>query len=60
MDQWVAWFYIEPFTLHLNRDRNQHLFSPIVLVPVPVPVPDTAGVITPQVPVPHPDVGVEL
>ena len=47
MDEWVVWFYVEPFTLHLNRDRGQHLLSPIVLVPVPVPVPDTASVITP-------------
>ena len=27
---------VEPFTLRLNRDRDQHLLSPIVLVPVPV------------------------
>ena len=42
-------YYIEPFTLHLNRDRGQHLSSPIVLVlvPVPVSVPYTASVITP-------------
>ena len=49
MDEWLAWFYVEPFTLHLNKDRGWHLLSPIVLVlvPVPVPVPDTASVITP-------------
>ena len=49
MDEWVVWFYVEPFTLHLNKDRGWHLLSPIVLVlvPVPVPVPDTASVITP-------------
>ena len=47
MDEWVVWFYVEPFTLHLNRDRGLHLLSPILLVPVPVPVLDTASVITP-------------
>ena len=49
MVEWVVWFYVEPFTLHLNRDRGQHLLSPIVLVSVlvPVPVADTASVITP-------------
>ena len=49
MDKQVVWFYVEPFTLHLNRDLGWHLLSPIVLVlvPVPVPVPDTASVITP-------------
>ena len=25
MDELVVWFYVEPFTLHLNRDRGQHL-----------------------------------
>ena len=34
MDEWVAWFYVEHFTLHLNRDRGWQLLSPIVLVPV--------------------------
>ena len=34
MDEWVAWFYVEHFILHLNRDRGWHLWSPIVLVPV--------------------------
>ena len=50
MDRWVLWFHVEPLTVHLNRDRDQYLLSPIVLVPVPVPavpVPDTASVITP-------------
>ena len=49
MDECVVWFYEEPFTLHLNRDRGRHLLSPIVLVQVPVPVlvPNTASVITP-------------
>ena len=36
MDKWVVWFYVEPFTLHLNRDRGRHLLSPIILVPVHV------------------------
>ena len=42
---------VEPFMLHLNRHRDQHLLFPIVVVPVPVPVPvlDTASVITPVV-----------
>ena len=22
MDEWVVWFYVEPFTLHLNRDKG--------------------------------------
>ena len=22
MDEWVVWFCVEPFTLHLNRDRD--------------------------------------
>ena len=50
MDEWVVWFYVEPFTLHLNRDRGWHLLSPIVLVPIPVLVLalDTASVITPS------------
>ena len=47
MDEWVVWFYVEPFILHLDRDRGQHLLSPIVLVPVPVQVPDTDSVFTP-------------
>ena len=49
MDEWVVWFYVEPFTLHMNRDRGQFLLSPIVLVPVLVSalVLDTASVITP-------------
>ena len=49
MDKWVTWFYLEPFTLHLNRGMGCHKLSPIVLIPVPVPVPvsDTASVITP-------------
>ena len=50
MDRWVLWFHVEPLTVHLNRDRDQYLLSPFVLVPVPVPavpVPDTASVITP-------------
>ena len=34
MDEWVAWFYVEHFTLQLNKDRGWHLLSPIVLVPV--------------------------
>ena len=48
MDMWVVWFYIEPVTLHLNRDRGT--LSPIVLVPVLVPDPvlDTASVIIPS------------
>ena len=43
-------FYVESFTLHLNRDSDSHLLVPIVLVPVlvPVPVPDSASVITPS------------
>ena len=51
MDEWVVWFYMESFTLHMNRDRGRHLLSPIFLVPFPVPVlvtvPDTVSVITP-------------
>ena len=47
MDEWVVWFYVEPFTLYLNKDRGWHLLSPIVLVAIPVPAPDTASVITP-------------
>ena len=27
MDKWVVWFYVEPFTLHLIRDRGP---TPIV------------------------------
>ena len=27
--EWVVWFYVEPFTLHLNRDRVRHLLSPL-------------------------------
>ena len=46
MDEWVVWFYVEPFTLYMNRDSGRDLLYPIVLVPVPVPVPDTASVIT--------------
>ena len=23
MDEWVVWFYVEPFTLHLNRDMEK-------------------------------------
>ena len=45
MDEWVVWFYVEPFTLHLNRDMGRHLLSPMVVIPVPVP--HTASVITP-------------
>ena len=45
MDEWVVWFYAEPFTLHLNRDGGWHLLSPIILVLVPAPVPDRAGVV---------------
>ena len=47
MDKWAVWFYVKPFTLHLNRDRTT-LIVPIVLVqvPFPVPEPDTAEVIT--------------
>ena len=39
MDEWVVWFYVEPFTLHLSLSSN-------VLVPVPVPIPvlDTVSV----------------
>ena len=30
MDEWVVWFYVEPLTLHLNRDRGRQLwFSPL-------------------------------
>ena len=49
IEEWVVWFYVEPFTLQLNRDRDQHLLFPIVLVldPDPVPALDTASVITP-------------
>ena len=48
MDEWVVWFYIGPFTLHLNRDRAD-IYCPhcSVEVPVPVLVPDTASVIIP-------------
>ena len=48
MDKWVVWFYVEPFTLHLNSDGADTIV-PIILVrvPVPVPVPDTTSVITP-------------
>ena len=50
MDEWVVWFYVEPFTLQLSRDRGRHLLSPIVLVLVPVLVPvlDTVSVFTPS------------
>ena len=24
MNEWVVWFYIEPFTLHLNGNRNMN------------------------------------
>ena len=50
MDKWVVWFYVEPFTLHLNRHRAWHLLFPIVLalVPIPVSVLDTASVIESQ------------
>ena len=42
MDKWVVWFYVEPFTLHLNSDKTDTFcLSPIVLVPVL----DTASVI---------------
>ena len=44
MDEWVVWFYEEPFTLHLNTDGADTYCLPIVLIPVPVP--DTASVIT--------------
>ena len=47
IDEWVVWFCVEPFALHLNRDRVPHLSFPIVLVMVPVLVPDTASAITP-------------
>ena len=49
MNEWILWLYVEPFTLHLNKDRSWHLLSHIGLVPVPVPAPvqDTASVITP-------------
>ena len=40
MDEWVVWFYVEPFTLHLNRDRGRHLF-PIALILVVVQCPST-------------------
>ena len=29
MDEWVVWFYVEPFILYLNRNRGQHLLSPL-------------------------------
>ena len=47
-------FYVEPLTLHVNKNRGQYLLSLIVLVPVlvPVSVPDTASVITPLVRLP--------
>ena len=50
MDEWIVWFYVEPFILHLKRDKNLYLLPPITLVPVSVPVstPDTASVITPS------------
>ena len=50
MDEWVVWFYVEPFTLHLKRDRGRHPFTRIALVLVPflVSLPDTASVITPM------------
>ena len=55
MDEWDVWFYVEPFTLYLNRHRGQNLLSTIVLVPVPVPVSvaDKASVITALHWVPH-------
>ena len=28
-EEWVVWFYVEPFTPHLNRDRDRHLLSPL-------------------------------
>ena len=47
MDEQVVRFYVEPFTLHLNRDND--LLSPIILilVLVPVLVPDTVSMTTP-------------
>ena len=33
MDEWVVWFYVEPFTLDLSRNRDKY---PIVLASVPV------------------------
>ena len=38
VDEWVVWFYVELFTLHLNRDSGQNLLCPLVLIPVLVPV----------------------
>ena len=57
MDKWVVWFYVEPFTLFLNKDGGGHLSSPIVLVqiPVPVPVPVTNSVIPPLLVLYHPN-----
>ena len=33
----VVWFYVEFFTLYLNKDKNKNLLRPIVLVPFPIP-----------------------
>ena len=60
MDEWVVWFYVEPFTLHLNRNREEWVYVPhfqiLKLLQVvrfndismafrcPVQVPDTASV----------------
>ena len=51
MDEWVLWFYIKPFILHLKRDGANSYCPPTVLVPVLVPFPaaDTVSVITPLV-----------
>ena len=48
-DEWVVWFYVESFTLHLYRVRG---LTPIVphcsgSRPSPDPIPDTASVVTP-------------
>ena len=29
MDEWVVWFYVEPFTLHLNMDRADTYYPPM-------------------------------
>ena len=47
-DEKIVWFYVEPLTLHLNRD-GAVTYCPHSSGsgPAPVPVPDTASVITP-------------